>query len=49
VFFKKGFLQNGVNMLLSFPKAPSSKYTSSEFVDFLREPGKVMHDLFAEL
>ncbi|CAB3985491.1 core-binding factor subunit beta isoform X3 [Paramuricea clavata] len=37
----EGFLRNGVNLLLSFPKSLESQYSSSEYVDFLREPGKV--------
>ena len=46
---KIAFLRNGVNVVLSFPKAPNSQYTSSEYVDFVREPGKVVKDLFAHI
>ncbi|XP_028410084.1 protein big brother-like [Dendronephthya gigantea] len=38
---KIGFLRNGVNLPLCFPKAPDSQYTTAEYVDFIREPGKV--------
>ncbi|CAB3985489.1 core-binding factor subunit beta-like isoform X1 [Paramuricea clavata] len=38
---KIGFIGNGVHLLLSFPKVAGSRYTSSEFVDFSCEMGKV--------
>ncbi|XP_028410174.1 core-binding factor subunit beta-like isoform X2 [Dendronephthya gigantea] len=38
---KLGFVSNGVHLNLSFPKVAGSRYTSSEFVDFSREMGKV--------
>ena len=37
----QGFIGNGVHLLLSFPKVAGSRYTSSEFVDFSCEMGKV--------
>ncbi len=37
----QGFVANGVHLLLSFPKVAGSRYTSSEFVDFSAEMGKV--------
>ncbi|XP_046842807.1 protein big brother-like isoform X1 [Xenia sp. Carnegie-2017] len=38
---KIGFTENGINLTLSFPKVSDSSCSQSNFVDFLREPGKV--------
>ena len=39
--YSQGFVGNGVHLLLCFPKVAGSRYTSSEFVDFSHEMGKV--------